>query len=126
MNDVVHEVDNHKSSTQNKRTMEYHWFPVSTSIVFTIVATIVFTLMVTPINADTVAAVFPPWWDSASVMAAAGRAGAVLDIGRIPATLIVHGERSTLAARLRTAGALIILDAGLAGGCRTRRQDVSR
>ena len=96
------------------------WLSVSASIVSTIAMTSIVVVSATPIDADTVVAVFPPWWDAASVMQAAASAGSIVDLGRFPATLIVHGDRVSLAYRLRAAGALIVLDAGSAGGCRTR------
>lgn len=106
--------------------IKVHRLWVSASIVLTIGMTSIVVVGATPIDADTVVAVFPPWWDAASVMQAAASAGSIVDLGRWPATLIVHGDRTSLASRLRAGGALIVLDAGGAGGCRTRRSDLSQ
>ncbi len=100
------------------------WFWASTATVATVLGTLALTLSVAASDSDTVVAVFPPWWTPAAVMAAAVSAGSVIDVGRLPATLLVRGERATLGVRLRAAGALIIVDAGAAGGCRTLPSDV--
>ena len=76
-------------------------------------------------EAPTVAAVFPPWWTPASVMAAAADAGQVVGVGRVSSTVILRRDRPGLAARLHAAGALIILDAGLVGGCRPPSSDAA-
>jgi len=68
-------------------------------------------------NARTVAAVFPPWWSPADVIAAGARHGAVLSAGAAPGVVIVRGNGPGLAARLRRDGALLTLNPLAARGC---------
>lgn len=64
-----------------------------------------------------VAAVFPPWWDAARTMGAAGAAGDIAGAGGAPFIVILRGDPATLNKRARAAGALILLDPALAGAC---------
>jgi hypothetical protein len=61
-----------------------------------------------------VAAVFPPWWNARSAFVAAGAAGPVVRFGALPFIVIVA---ATDRARLRAAGALLLLDPRALGGC---------
>ena len=61
-----------------------------------------------------VAAIFPPWWDARSAFVAAGDAGAVVRFGALPFVVIVA---ATDRARLRAAGAWLLLDPRALGGC---------
>jgi hypothetical protein len=70
-----------------------------------------------PSGAHDIAAVFPPWWSHGRAMTAAGIAGEVEASGAVKGVLIVHSDQPGLAARLRDAGALILLDAQGLGGC---------
>lgn len=63
------------------------------------------------------AGVFPPWWDQARSLAAADEAGAVVAAGAAPFVMVVRRDDGQAAARLRAAGALLVLDPRLAGGC---------
>jgi hypothetical protein len=66
----------------------------------------------TPLAADrrSVAAVFPPWWSAARAFEAAGSAGEIARTGAYSSILIVHSTQPALAARLRKAGAFLVLD----------------
>jgi hypothetical protein len=70
-----------------------------------------------PIGATRVAAIFPPWWNGARAMDAAATAGDIAGAGAHPSILIVSSDAPGLAARLRDAGAMILLSPGLAGLC---------
>jgi hypothetical protein len=61
-------------------------------------------------DAQSAAAIFPPWWSPAEAFAAAGSAGEVARTGAISSILIVHSPAPDLADRLRKAGALLVLD----------------
>jgi hypothetical protein len=61
-----------------------------------------------------VAAVFPPWWDGRMAVTAAASAGAVVRQGAFASVVIVS---ATDRARLRSHGALFLLDPGAFGGC---------
>jgi hypothetical protein len=56
------------------------------------------------------AAVYPPWWTQADVLASASQAGAVIGLGAVPFIVIVRAEGGDLAPRLRRSGALFTLD----------------
>jgi hypothetical protein len=70
-----------------------------------------------PARAATLAAVFPPWWPADRALDAAAQAGNVLRVGASPYVVIVRSERPDLQARLRLAGALVLLNPFGAGGC---------
>ncbi len=70
-----------------------------------------------PVGATRVAAVFPPWWNSARAMDAAAAAGEIAGAGAHPSILIVSSAAPGLGHRLRAAGAMILLSPGLAGLC---------
>lgn len=60
---------------------------------------------------------FPPWWSSARVIAAASAAGPVSAASRQPFVVVVRAPDGDVAGRLRQAGALLVLDPGLARAC---------
>ncbi|CAN5174381.1 hypothetical protein BH10PSE4_BH10PSE4_39480 [soil metagenome] len=64
-----------------------------------------------------VAAVFPPWWTPAQTASAAASAGQIAGAGGLPFILILRGEPTALGARLRAAGAWLLLDPDTAGVC---------
>jgi len=70
-----------------------------------------------PLDAHQAAGVFPPWWSPARALDAASRAGPVSAAGRAPFILVVRSPEGDVAARLRRAGALFVLDPGLARAC---------
>ncbi len=64
------------------------------------------------------AAVFPPWWSATrSFLAASGAGVAILRAGALPAILVVRLDRPESRARLREAGAWLLLDPQALGGC---------
>jgi len=71
-----------------------------------------------PADDGAAVAVFPPWWSAARAFAAAGGTAEILDGGAFPFVLIVKSQRPGLHARLRDAGALLILNPLGAGPCR--------
>lgn len=64
-----------------------------------------------------VAAVFPPWWSSARIVAAAGQAGAITGFGGARNVVLVTAADTDLPRRLNAAGALLQLDPVLTGLC---------
>jgi len=70
-----------------------------------------------PANAVSLAAVFPPWWSQGQVWRAAMSTGDVIDVGSSRFVLVLHSNASGLAARLRRAGALLVLDPLTMGVC---------
>lgn len=69
-----------------------------------------------PADPHEAAGVFPPWWNEAATLSAAGRAGAVVGVGALPFIVVVRDPTGRAPSRLRAAGALFSLDArGLAG-----------
>lgn len=82
------------------------------------------TLLVVPVFAmapdptHPVAAVFPPWWTPARAFAAVSAAGApVLQLGAAPGVFVLDAGPPDLPARLRAAGAILVLDARALRGC---------
>lgn len=73
-------------------------------------------------DAQAVAAVFPPWWTPRAVFAAAAGGGEVMQAGAAPGVVLVRSYRAGLPARLRSAGALMVLDPAFAGGCLGARE----
>lgn len=63
------------------------------------------------------AAIFPPWWSPAHVLRAGYAAGDITAIGGAPFVVVVQGAPETLAADLRKAGALLILEPSALGVC---------
>ncbi len=70
-----------------------------------------------PIDGRTAAGVFPPWWSAGHVVDAASRAGPVAAAGAVPFIVVIHAPKGDASARLLDAGALFILDPGLARAC---------
>lgn len=52
------------------------------------------------------AGVFPPWWSQDAVLAAAGQAGVIRDLGAVPFIVVIHDPAGRAQARLQAAGAL--------------------
>lgn len=63
------------------------------------------------------AGVFPPWWTPAQVFVAASAAGPVSAASRRPFVVVIRAPDGDVAGRLRRAGALLVLDPGLARAC---------
>jgi hypothetical protein len=68
-----------------------------------------------------IAAVFPPWWSGPRAIAAAASVGDIVGIGGAPFVVVLHGDPSNLARRVRAAGALLTLTSNIAGFCTPRR-----
>jgi hypothetical protein len=69
-----------------------------------------------PADPGMVAAVFPPWWSTARILAAAATAGRLTAVGRWSSVVVVRGDEYA-AARLKSAGALLLIDPRAAIGC---------
>ncbi len=64
------------------------------------------------------AAVFPPWWNATRSFLAASEAGvAIIRAGVLPAILVVRLDHAESRARLREAGAWLLLDPQALGDC---------
>jgi hypothetical protein len=61
-------------------------------------------------NVEYEAAFFPPWWSAARAFEAAGSAGQVSQVGALSTILIVHSTERDLGARLREAGAWLVVN----------------
>jgi hypothetical protein len=69
-----------------------------------------------------VAAVFPPWWDTArSTAAVAAADGAVVGWGGLASIVVTRSDRGDFAARLHAAGALLLLDPSRLVSCKGGR-----
>jgi hypothetical protein len=89
------------------------------SVAAAIVLSVATILVVSVPRSNVVAALFPPWWGSKTIFEAAAEAGDPVRLGRFPWVMIVHGDPSHLAHRLRTAGALLLVDSRFFAGCGT-------
>lgn len=92
-------------------------FPIFLCLAICVVGLVGSIAAETPNDDAAVAAVFPPWWSAARDFAAAGGAGDIVTGGAVPFVLIVQSQRPGLNARLRAAGALLLLNPLAAGGC---------
>ncbi|WP_158811336.1 hypothetical protein [Beijerinckia sp. L45] len=68
-------------------------------------------------NSNVIAAMFPPWWDAATIFEAAAAAGDPVRVGRLPWVVIVRGDPAQLAKRLHAAGAFLVMDSRFFAGC---------
>ena len=69
-------------------------------------------------DADVVAVVFPPWWDEGrALLTAASTGAAIIRSGALPTILVVQPADRDGRARLRRAGAWLVLDPQALGGC---------
>ncbi|MEH6678116.1 hypothetical protein [Phenylobacterium sp.] len=94
------------------------WFPAASLGLFSLCAALV--MGTGPRQADTAAAIFPPWWSTPQVLAAADRAGLVTGVGAQPFIVVARtrpGGSDALASALRAQGAWLVVDPGLAGPC---------
>lgn len=75
-----------------------------------------------PSDPRRVAAVFPPWWSAAAVLAAASDAGQVAAAGRLPFIVAVTSEREDLPQVIRAAGAILVFDQDGSSLCLGRKE----
>lgn len=103
-----------KSSKRSRRVLERSFAALATAF-----ATLFMTMSAAaaPVDADRVAAIFPPWWSGARSVDAAASAGDLAGAGAHRSILIVSSSTPGLNDRLRRAGALFVLSPGLAGLC---------
>lgn len=94
------------------------WAPALLLLAVSFVGTASLALRAPDAGTAPVAAIFPPWWGSERVLAAAVAADAVIvRPGAWPAILVVTSEHRDLAARLRAAGAWLLLDPQAVAAC---------
>jgi hypothetical protein len=74
-------------------------------------------LVLRPPAAAPVAAVFPPWWGAARTAVAAGSAGLIVRFGAGPFVVVVMPQGDGSVAALRRAGAWLVVDPQVLGGC---------
>lgn len=71
-----------------------------------------------PMDDRFVAAVFPPWWDAArSTEAIVAADGAIVGWGGLASIVITRSDQGDFPARLRVAGALLLLEPSRLGTC---------
>jgi hypothetical protein len=63
-----------------------------------------------PTDAVRLAAIFPPWWSAERALTAASSAGPVAGLGRLPFIVAVSGAAPGAAERLKSFGALFVVD----------------
>ncbi|WP_324134763.1 hypothetical protein [Bosea sp. (in: a-proteobacteria)] len=66
------------------------------------------------------AGVFPPWWSSHDIIAAAAAAGSIVRLGTFPFIVVVRSDGHDVADNLRASGSLFNLDPVGIAGCFTR------
>ncbi len=94
------------------------WLPAAGLGLFSLCAALL--MGAAPREADAAAAIFPPWWSTPRVLAAADRAGMVTGVGAQPFIVVARtrpGGSDSLASALRAQGAWLVVDPGLAGPC---------
>jgi hypothetical protein len=69
-------------------------------------------------HSDLVAAVFPPWLASATIMERAGQVGAIAGLSRLPFVVFVQSDLPDVSDRLRTQGAIATFDSSFLAICR--------
>lgn len=91
----------------------------ATSLLIASTAFLAVLMLAAPVQSDrTLAAVFPPWFDKASVLVAVSQAGAsMLRHGGTDSVALVRLDHPDAAERLRTAGAWAVVDPGGLFGC---------
>jgi hypothetical protein len=80
---------------------------------------------VVPAQATLVAALFPPWWSAPKVFAHAAGAGQIVQVGA-PFVVILRSDQPGLSARLRRAGAILLLNPLGVGPCGSSSTETSR
>lgn len=107
-------------------TRFFRAFPILLSLALPASGVAVSVGMAAPNEQGAVAAVFPPWWPASRVFVAASNAGEVLNSGPFFFVVLVQSQRPGLSDRLRTEGALLLLNPLAAGGCEpsSRNQNV--
>jgi len=90
-----------------------------------IAATLIVAIGAASPDSEFAAALFPPWWRANRAFEAAASAGAVVGVGLWPSILIVRGRTEDLSARLRAAGAVLVVQAGAFVPCRIPGEGVT-
>jgi hypothetical protein len=67
------------------------------------------------------AAIFPPWWSGAKAFEAAATSGQITRLGAFPFVVVVRSDDPGLVSRLKSAGAIFVLDPVQLALCETPR-----
>lgn len=87
-------------------------------LILVLSTTVVVTLGAGPLPGERLlAAVYPPWWSDARIAGAAASAGDIAAAGGVRNVLVIHGDPTGFAARLRRSGALLVLGGDAARLC---------
>lgn len=75
-----------------------------------------------PTDAVRLAAIFPPWWSAERALAAASSVGPVAGSGRLPFIVAVSGAGPGAGERLKSSGALFVVDGSRFSFCVARQK----
>jgi hypothetical protein len=99
------------------RTSLPAWLPAATLLLASWIAVAAVSLQVRP-DAEVVAAVFPPWWNTRQALLAAASANAAfVRMTSVPSVLVVRPDSRDGATKLRNAGAWLTLDPQAIDAC---------
>lgn len=94
------------------------WAPALLLLAVSFLGTAALALRAPDTGTAPVAAIFPPWWGSERVLAAAADADAIIvREGAWPAILVVKSKHGDFAARLHAAGAWLLVDPRSVAAC---------
>jgi hypothetical protein len=74
-------------------------------------------------GAETLIAIYPPWWTQARIWTAALSVGEVADVGGAPFVLVIHSAGPDAPGRAVRSGAVFTLDPGASGPCTSSTKD---
>ncbi len=75
-----------------------------------------------PTDAVRLAAIYPPWWTEERALTAASSAGPVAGFGRLPFIVAVSGAAPGAVERLKSSGALFVVDGSRFSFCVSRQE----
>jgi hypothetical protein len=83
-----------------------------TPVIFVFAGSLVAAAMVSarPTDALRLAAIYPPWWSAERALVAASAVGPVAGSGRLPFIVAVSAAGPDLVERLKSSGALLVVD----------------
>ncbi len=74
-------------------------------------------------RAQTLIAVYPPWWPPARIWSAALSVGEISDVGGASFVLVIHSAGPNAPGRAARSGAVFTLDPGALGPCGSTTKD---